>query len=65
MLRLLKGRSRKLTDNTIEDIDIAPGAYWKKNLESKLAEEAEIRVPKPQYNHRDTIIIKAHLLSLG
>ena len=56
MMRLRKGRLMKLTEDTIEDIDIAPGAYWKQNLETKLASEAQERVPEPQYQHHDTII---------
>lgn len=46
----------KLTEDTVENIDIAPGAYWKVNLESKLASEAQERVPSAQYQHHDTIV---------
>lgn len=56
MIRLRKGRLMKLTEDTIENVDIAPGVYWKENLESKFASEAQERVPEPQYQHHDTII---------
>lgn len=46
----------KLTDDTIENVDVAPGVYWKDNLESKVMSEAQGRVPEPQYDHHDTII---------
>ena len=41
MLRLRKGRLMKLTEDTTENIDSAPSAYWKVNLESKLASETQ------------------------
>jgi hypothetical protein len=56
MMRLRKGRLMKLTDDTIEDVDIAPGAYWTQTLESKVTSEVHERVPEPQYQHHDTII---------
>lgn len=55
-LRLRKGRLMKLTEDTIEDLDVLPGAYWKGTLKSKLASEVQQRVPEPQYQHNDTII---------
>jgi len=56
MLRLKKGRLMKLTEDTIENITIAPSAYWRLNLESKLASEAQERVPESQYEQRETTI---------
>jgi hypothetical protein len=31
----------KLTDGTIEHVNIAPGAYWKDKLESNVVSEAQ------------------------
>jgi hypothetical protein len=39
----------KLIEDTIEDLNVLPGIFWKNTLKSKLASEIQQRVPKPQY----------------
>ncbi|OZJ01708.1 hypothetical protein BZG36_05649 [Bifiguratus adelaidae] len=53
-LQLRKGRITKLTEDTIEDIEVAPGTYWKDVLESELASVVKSKVPEPQYEPDET-----------
>lgn len=46
-LQLRKGRIIKLTEDTIEDVEVAPGAYWNEVLASELATLATSKVPEP------------------
>src|SRR5271165_6208606 len=46
-LQLRKGRVIKLTEDTIEDVDITPGAYWNEVLESELATLVKSKLPEP------------------
>jgi hypothetical protein len=55
-LQLCKGRVTKLTEDTIEDVDVAPGAYWNEVLESELATLVKENVPDPQYQPDETTI---------
>lgn len=55
-LQLRKGRITKLTEDTIEDVEVAPGAYWNEVLESELATVVESKLPKPQYQPDETTI---------
>lgn len=55
-LQLRKGRITKLTEGTIEDVEVAPGAYWNEVLESELATVVENKLPKPQYQPDETTI---------
>jgi hypothetical protein len=55
-LQLRKGRVTKLTEDTIEEVDIAPGAYWNEVLKSELATLVKENVPDPQYQPDETTI---------
>lgn len=55
-LQLRKGRIIKLTEDTIEDVEVAPGAYWNDVLESELATLVKSKVPEPQYQSDETTI---------
>lgn len=55
-LQLRKGRTIKLTEDTIEDVEVAPGAYWNAVLESELATVVESNLPKSQYQPDETTI---------
>lgn len=55
-LQLRKGRVTKLTEDTIEDVDVAPGAYWNETLKSELATVVKENVPDPQYQPDETTI---------
>jgi hypothetical protein len=56
-MRLRKGRLMKIADETIDNVLVAPGIYWEETLRSKLVSKAQDRVPEPDYEHRETIII--------
>lgn len=55
-LQLRKGRVTKLTEDTVENVDVAPGAYWNEVLKSELATLVEENVPDPQYQPDETTI---------
>jgi hypothetical protein len=55
-LQLRKGRVTKLTEDTIEDVNVAPGAYWNEALKSELATLVKENVPEPQYQPDETTI---------
>lgn len=55
-LQLRKGRVSKLTEDTIEDLDIAPGAYWNEVLQPELAILVQSKLPEPQYQPDETTI---------
>ncbi|KAK7928431.1 hypothetical protein PG985_005429 [Apiospora marii] len=55
-LQLRKGRITKLTEDTIEDLDLAPGAYWNEILQSELAILVQSKLPEPQYQPDETSI---------
>ena len=46
-----------LTEDTIEDVDMAPGAYWSQILESELATIVANKVPAPDYQPDETRIV--------
>ncbi|KAK8048247.1 hypothetical protein PG994_009977 [Apiospora phragmitis] len=55
-LQLRKGRITKLTEDTIEDLELAPGAYWNEVLEPELATLVQSKLPEPQYQPDETSI---------
>ena len=55
-LQLRKGRITKLTEDTIEDIELAPGAYWNEVLQSELAILVQSKLPEPRYQPDETSI---------
>ena len=55
-LQLRKGRVTKLTEDTVENVDVAPGASWNEVLKSELATLVEENVPDPQYQLDETTI---------
>jgi hypothetical protein len=55
-LQLRKGRIIKLTEDTIEDVIVAPSAYWNEFLESELETVVKDNVPEPQYQSDETTI---------
>ncbi|KAI1315582.1 hypothetical protein F5Y16DRAFT_202129 [Xylariaceae sp. FL0255] len=55
-LHLRKGRLTKLTEDTIEDVQLAPSIYWSEILESELATLVTSRLPEPGYQPDETLI---------
>lgn len=55
-LQLRKGRMAKLTEDTIEDVEVAPGTYWNEVLESELETLVKSKVPEPRYQPDETTI---------
>jgi hypothetical protein len=51
---LRKGRVTKLTEDTIEDVNIAPSAHWNETLKSELATLVKENVPELQYQPDET-----------
>lgn len=51
-LQLRKGRVTKLTEDTREDVNAAPGAYWNEVLKSELATVSNSKRGVPPYTRR-------------
>ncbi|KAH7012135.1 uncharacterized protein B0I36DRAFT_256765 [Microdochium trichocladiopsis] len=55
-LQLRRGRVTTLTQDTIENVDIAPGAYWNDNLMTELSSPVNENVPEPHFQPDETNI---------
>ncbi|KXJ85273.1 hypothetical protein Micbo1qcDRAFT_128321 [Microdochium bolleyi] len=55
-LQLRRGRVTTLTQDTIENVDIAPGAYWNDSLMTELSSPVNENVPEPQFQPDETNI---------
>ncbi|KAH7009365.1 uncharacterized protein B0I36DRAFT_401682 [Microdochium trichocladiopsis] len=55
-LQLRRGRITTLTQDTIEDVNVAPGTYWNDNLMAELSIPVNENVPEPQFQPDETTI---------
>ncbi|KAJ3569924.1 hypothetical protein NPX13_g5911 [Xylaria arbuscula] len=56
-LHLRKGRLAKLTEDTVEDVVLSPESYWNEVLESEIATLVKSRLPEPEYQPDETLIV--------
>ncbi|RFU73472.1 hypothetical protein TARUN_8780 [Trichoderma arundinaceum] len=55
-LQLRKGRMMTLTGDTVEDVNVASGAFWSNTLKLELLAVVEEKAPHPQYKPDETRI---------
>ena len=55
-LQLRKGRMMTLTGDTVEDVKVAPGAYWIDAFKSEIENVVNEKVPEPLYKPDETRI---------
>ena len=56
-LQVRKGRMMTLTEDTVENIDISPGAYWETVLRTEHATVASDRVPDTHYKFEEIRVV--------